>query len=306
MSEAELLPWSLSCRIAEGFLSKEQPSLSLQALADLAVAAGYEAICMRASQIGIDSAPDRVSAARRLLQQRGLGVSMVTGDFDIVYNNDRGPDCLRNIDRYLDLAAALDAPLIRVCLKHRDDIPIAKRAAARAADRGRTLVHQCHVQSLFETVDQSVDTLEAIDHPAFGLIYEPANLELCGQDYGPPSIQRLAPWIRNVYVQNQVIHSNGRVTLETWCRGPVRFDVTPIHHGGGIDFASVVAGLKRIGYHGPITVHQSGPEDAPIRATEQATEQATDQATDRATDRATALAAEAAGHLKRLWRSLDH
>ena len=46
---------SLSCRIAEGFLSKEEATLTLAELADLAASSGYEAICMRASQVGIHS-----------------------------------------------------------------------------------------------------------------------------------------------------------------------------------------------------------------------------------------------------------
>ena len=35
-----------------------------------------------------------------------------------------------------------------------------------------------------ETVERIVDTLQKIDRSNFGLIYEPANLQLCGQDYG--------------------------------------------------------------------------------------------------------------------------
>ena len=79
---------SVSCRIAEGFLSKEEACMSFEALADLAVAAGFNAICMRASQIGIHSVPEDVRAARRILDERNLGVTMISGDFNIVYNNE--------------------------------------------------------------------------------------------------------------------------------------------------------------------------------------------------------------------------
>ena len=66
-----------------------------------------------------------------------------------------------------------------------------------ATERKRKLVHQCHNQSLFETLDEIVLRLREIDRPNFGLIFEAANLELCGQGYGPAAIQRLAPWIEN-------------------------------------------------------------------------------------------------------------
>lgn len=266
---------SVSCRIAEGFLSKEEASMSLESLADLAVAAGYDAVCMRASQIGLQTAPDKVRQAREILDARGLTVSMITGDFDIVYNNERGPDCLRNIGPYLDLAEALGAPLLRVCVKQQEDIQFAQSAAEQAADRGLTLVHQCHTLSLFESLDGIVETLEAIDRPAFGLIYEAANLEGCGQEYGVAAVARVAPWIRNVYLQNQQLNPNGAITLDTWCNGPVTFDITQIHESGGIDFASVFEGLKQVGYDGTITVHQSGPEDGETSAVDAASETAT-------------------------------
>ncbi len=268
------MKFSISCRLAEGFLSKEQASMSLEELADLAVSAGYDAICMRASQVGVQSSGEQVAAARRILDQRGLSVSMISGDFDIVYNNDRGPACLRNITPYLELAESLGAPLIRVCLKTQDDIVPARAAAQQAADRGLKLVHQCHVQSLFETSADIVRHLQEIDHPSFGLILEAANLEQCGQDYGPDAIRTYAPWIANVYLQNQRLHADGAVTLETWCRGPISFDVIEIPEEGGIDFSSVFEGLREIGYDGTVTVHQSAPENERMTPAQSATQTA--------------------------------
>jgi len=266
---------SVSCRIAEGFLSKEEASMSFADLADLAVAAGYDAICMRASQVGVQSPGTDVSQANEIADDHGLSISMVTGDFDIVYNNEQGPNCLRNIDPYLDLAEALGASMLRVCVKQDDDISHAQTAADKAADRGLTLVHQCHTLSLFETLDGIVGCLERIDRPNFGLIYEAANLEGCRQDYGADAIARLAPWIRNVYLQNQKLNPDGAVTLDTWCSGPVTFDITPIHHPDGINFESVFDGLKKVGYDGLMTVHQSSPEDPNESALDDATKTAT-------------------------------
>lgn len=249
---------SLSVRIAEEFGSKEKAAMSLAALADLAVGAGYEGLCMRASQVGIHSPPEAIQSAAKVIHDRQLRVTMVTGDFDTVYNNDRGPAALRNISPYLELARHLNAPLVRVALKKEEDISWAQSAARQAAQYGIKLVHQCHTQSLFETVDGIENTLRRIDSPHFGLIYEPANLELCGQDYGLKTLERLAPWIVNVYLQNQKLKPDGKLTLNTWCRGPVSFDLIPIHSSGGIDFDRVFGGLAKIQYRGPVTVHQAG------------------------------------------------
>ena len=222
---------------------------------------------MRASQIGVQSPPEAREKAVELLQKSGLGVSMITGDFDTVYNNDNGPNALRNIEPYVDLAKQLGAPMVRVALKKPDDIAAAQAATDIASQSGIKLVHQCHTLSLFETVDGIVDTLKKIDRPNFGLIYEPANLQLCGQPY-VAAIQQLSPWIFNVYLQNQRLEADGAVTLDTWCRGPSSFDIVPIHAPNGVNFEAVIAGLKQVGYDGTVTVHQSAGEgEDPLEST---------------------------------------
>lgn len=258
-------PLSLSVRIAEGFLSKEEAILDLPQVCQVALEAGFDALCMRASQVGIHSAPDKIQTARQVIRNHNLPVTMLTGDFDIVYNNERGPNCLRGIKPYLELAESLNTPLIRVAIKTDDDIAATQYAADEAAERNLTLVHQCHTLSRFETLDSCVETARRIDRSNFGIIYEPANLEICAQPYLGEAIQRLLPWIKNVYLQNQVLRSDGAITLDTWCRGPVSFDLIPVHQSGGIDFPAVLHELQRAGYDGPITVHQSAqPGETPL------------------------------------------
>ena len=87
---------------------------------------------------------------------------MITGDFPVPLNNEQGPDGLRNITPYLDLTELLGADLIRIAMKVEDDILWAQRAADEAAERGIRLAHQSHTQSLFETVDGSVDVLKRV------------------------------------------------------------------------------------------------------------------------------------------------
>lgn len=259
---------SLSVRVAEKFSDKRQTVMSLVELAELAAAEGYHALCMRASQLGTHTPLDQVSEARRQLRDRDLVVSMVTGDFPIPENSAAGPAALRNITPYLDLADALDADLLRVAMKTADDIDCARRASDEAAERGVKLAHQCHNSSLFEEVERSLEVLQQVDRPNFGLIYEPANLELCGQDYGAPTIAKFAPYIFNVYLQNQRLGADGRSVMNTWCRGEVPFDQIPVgDEEGGVDFPAIMESLVRVGYDGFVTVHQAsvglgGPAEA--------------------------------------------
>lgn len=264
------MKFSISARIAEGFLSKRESIMSLPELADVAKSAGYDGLCMRASQIGTHTPEEEIKQAARLIKNKGMSVTMISGDFDIVYNNDDGPNCLRNITPYLDLANELGAGMIRVCIKTAEDIAYAQRASDEAAERGLKLVHQCHIQSLFETVDQIFNRLKEINRNNFGLIYEAANLEECRQAYGPDTIRRFGTKIFNVYLQNQRINKNGAVTLDTWSHGTVSFDLIDIPDNGGIRFGEVFEGLREIGYDGVITVHQSAPTDPDVSPAESA------------------------------------
>ena len=83
-------------------LGHRSENMDLEPLAELASAAGYEGICMLASQVGVQSSVDEQVNAARILAGKNLAVSMVTGNFSAVYNNERGPDCLRNITPYDD------------------------------------------------------------------------------------------------------------------------------------------------------------------------------------------------------------
>ena len=249
---------SLSVRVAESFKDKTKADLNLEQLADLASAHGYHALCMRASQLGIHSPLHEVRRGRQLLQERGLVVSMVTGDFPIPQNSDdEGPLALRNITPYLDLAEELGSNLLRICMKRQEDLEWARRASDEAAERRMRLVHQCHMSSLFEEVEPSIEVLRKVDRPNFGLIYEPANLDACGQSYGPETIERLAPYIFNVYLQNHSRSPEGADVLNTWCRGDVRINHVPLWESGGLDLPELFKALTSVGYDGYVTVHQA-------------------------------------------------
>jgi len=261
---------SLSARVGEQFFNKRVAALTLSELADIAVSGGYHAVCMRASQVGVHSPREKIDEAAALLKRRGLAVSMITGDFAIPENSDAGPDALRAITPFLDLAEAFECKLIRVALRVQDDIAWARRASLEARERNIRLVHQCHNQSLFEQVEPMLRVVEQIGCDNFGITYEPANLELCGESFGADTIARLAPHTFNVYLQNQRLDPAGPSVITTWCRGPIRFEQIPLWDSRGIDFASVMAQLAAAGYQGYVTVHQAGLNTPAIDGSESA------------------------------------
>ncbi|MBM82893.1 MAG: xylose isomerase [Planctomycetaceae bacterium] len=263
-----MMKLSLSVRIAEA-ACKTKLNVPFRDLLQLAVELDYRAVCMRASAGGVDTPKDDLIAMRREVEDAGLIVSMVTADSDVPLNNDDGPNSLRDIGPSLDVAEALGCDLIRICLKNEGDIEHTQRACDFAAERNIRLAHQCHTTTLFEQVDRSLEVIGQVNRANFGLIYEPANLMLCSEDYGVETLRRFKPHLMNVYVQNHRLDEAGPVELETWCLGPRRFHHIPIWEEGGVRFADVMSGLDDIGYDGYFTVHQAyaeimGPREAAV------------------------------------------
>jgi len=249
---------SLSVRIAEA-ACKTKLNIPFSEVAVIAAECGYSALCMRASVAGVHSSQSELEQIRSIVDQAGLVVSMVTADFNIPQNNDQAPETLKNIEPSLHVAEVLGSRMVRVCLKTEADITHAQGAADVAAERGIQLVHQFHPACLFEEVEQSIAVLEKINRPNFGLIYEPASLLMCGQDYTEKTLRKILPWLMNVYVQNLVITAEGPDHLDTWCLGDRPFQLLPYwdESGQGINFEQVISALEAVGYQGFLTVHQA-------------------------------------------------
>ncbi len=247
---------SLSVRVAESPIRKDQTAVPFEELAPLAREIGYEGICVRASVVAVGSPPERVTRVRDLLDRLGLAASMVTGDIPLAANNAEATAALRNITPYLNLAEQLGSERIRVMMHGDEDVPLARRAADEARERGISLCHQTHWGTTFETVDESLAVIRAVDRPNFGVTYEPANLLVCGDDYGPEAIARLAPHILNVYFQNMRLNPNGAISHPTRQLGPVLADYVPIADRSAVDVEEQIGALKRVGYDGWFTVHQ--------------------------------------------------
>ena len=216
---------SLSVRVAEQLMQKRIPAMSLEDLAEVALSAGYRALCMRASQLGIQTPLDEVREKGRWLESKGLAVSMVTGDFPIPENTDDAPDALRKITPYLDLMEALGSDLMRIGMKTYDDIVWAQRACDEAKERGMRLAHQSHTESLFEQVEESLAVVAKVARENFGIIYEPANLVQCGEPYGASTIRAFAPHTFNVYFQNLRESPDGESVAQPLVQG--RGEVRP-------------------------------------------------------------------------------
>lgn len=211
---------------------------------------------MRASIVSVDSPPERVWQVRRLMDELGLSVSMVTGDVALAANSGDVGRILREPGPYLDLAEALGCDILRVMLRSEEEVNRLPAVCDLARQRGIRLAHQMHWGTLLETVDGALSVARRVDRPNFGLTFEPSNLMVCGEDYGRTAIERLAPYLVNVYFQNMRLVPGGSIVWKTLARGPIAAEYVPLQDSSGIDLAALVSTLRDAGYGGWFTIHQ--------------------------------------------------
>jgi sugar phosphate isomerase/epimerase len=247
---------ALSTRLAEPPGRKDAALAPLGEFARMARELGYRALSVRASQVSIDSSAEEVEVARRVLDEVGMGVVMVTGTVSLAANDGRATEPLRDITPHLNLAERLGSKLVRVMLQREEDIPFAARAAAMAGERGMKVAHQTHIGTLCETVDATLEVVRHIASPHFGITYEASNLLVAGSVWGREAVKRLAPHIVNVYLQNWRAHAGGAMTLQLNA-GPVKADQIALDDVSGVDYGEVFDALREMGWDGYVTVHQS-------------------------------------------------
>jgi sugar phosphate isomerase/epimerase len=246
---------SLSGRIAEAEHIKDRTAASFAELAQLASEIGYQALCIRPVQIPTKATDEELRQMRQVLDRYGLQVSMVSLHTAITANTPDAGQFFQAFGRDLGIAQLLGAQIIRVSVKSEADVIWAQRAADQAQERGIRLVQQTHTNSPFETVADCLNMVARINRPNFGLILEPANLLLCGEDYGPQAIRRLGAHIFNVYLQNLRLDDAGSQSIRT-NHGVVHYERLMVGENGGIDLEQFFAGLHDIHYDGFVTSHQ--------------------------------------------------
>lgn len=247
---------SLSVRVGEPPKQKDVTALPFEDLAAKAQALGFDGLSMRASVVSVTSAPERVVEVRRVLDELGLDVSAVCGDVPLAANNAEATQALRNITPYLDLTEALGSRLVRVMMQEDADIPFAQRSADEADERGLTLMHINHWGTLFETVEESLETLTRIDRGNFGVAFEPGNLLSCRGAHDPEALTRLAPHLVNVFFQNVRNDPDSLIVFHSRRHGPAHLRYMPIDDPSGIDIRPLIETLHKVDYEGWFTVHQ--------------------------------------------------
>lgn len=115
------------------------------------------------------------------------------------------------------------------------------REAGRIADEhGVTLAVETHGGQVAFSATETVEFVEAVDHPAVGVLWDPYWVHVRGEESLGQMLSLLSPWIRHVHAKNVRFDDGGE-------RHTVLVDE------GELDWREIVAGLSAIGYEGYIS-----------------------------------------------------
>lgn len=241
---------SLSGRIVEE--GEGRQALSLEKFLDLAAGCGYSAVDLRLSQLRSYVEEQRVGDVKRMLDERHLAAA---------FTNLPGDEELRIVgvmSIWLNTSVILGAKLVRVS---GGDIPFAREICKHAGPKGLRVAPQLHTDSLFDTPQGCLGSINLTGMNNFGVIVEPANLVLRGLPYDAATLAPIRHRIFGVNVQNVRELPCGKGDFAYYGR---QFARVPMGDPEAIDFPSFIHALHDLKYDGFINVLEPKPGDMTI------------------------------------------
>jgi len=201
----------------------------------------------------VDSKSTRaeVLTARRIAQDAGLAPSMLLGRVQLELESDAAADDYRAL---IDHAALLGAKWLLDCGTSKEEwytdyLSVMRRVAPHAQAAGITITLKPHGGITLTTADL-IDVYKQVDHPGFGLCYDPGNILYYtrGKERPETHVAEVAPLISTGIIKDCVLSDGTPDVL-----------ITPGE--GLVDFATVLAALVAGGFDGPLYVECVGGTD---------------------------------------------
>jgi len=217
---------SLSGRVLQG-----APEMTTPDFIRLAADTGYDLVELRANQVPVSSTAQELSALRRVLDDAGVGVSML-----VVGPAAQAAD-------WTGVARALGAVNLRVSGTVEE-----LSAAAAALPEDLRLVFQMHSGSPFENVALAAESLSRIRSPRFGVMPEPANLLFAGATWSHDLFAPLQGRIYGCNAQSIALdpESPDAVPMNDGTRVP--YSRCPWPDNEALGFPAFAAALRAVGY----------------------------------------------------------
>lgn len=214
-------------------------------------AAGYTDVALF-RDVGLDAGSTReeIDVARKTAQDAGLAPSMLLGSTRL----DLGLQAaISEYKRLIDVAAELGAAWLLDCGTNQkslydDYLSLMSRVSPYAESAGIQITLKPHGGITLTTGDL-VAAYRRVDHPAFGICYDPGNIIYYtkGEERPETNVSTVAPLVTTGIIKDCVVRD-----------GKPDVMVTPGE--GWVDFDRVLAGLVGGGFRGPLYVECVGGE----------------------------------------------
>lgn len=224
---------------------RKQPQISLGEIIRMLSAAGYDGVEIWEPHIhGLSDA--ELDALRRQLDAAGLTVAMISPYFNFTTSDESAAASVVEGLKLVAQAQRLGAGGIRVfagscgsAAATPEQWQRSVRSLQQLADSGApvTWVVEPHEGTLADSVEMQLRYLREVNRPTVKAIYQATNLM---PDY-LGALDKLAPAIAHIHANNYFGDAN-----------------YPPLEGGELDYAKIVAGLRRIGFAGFISVEYLG------------------------------------------------
>ena len=103
--------------------------------------------------------------------------------------------------RVMDTLRELGARWVKCIPMSEDHLPGMAQLADMAQARGMILCTQLHANTLTDTVASTEKFLRQVDHPALGVIFDAAHLQLAEDADIDGAVRRLGPWLQLLNIQ---------------------------------------------------------------------------------------------------------
>jgi len=163
--------------------------------------------------------PDAPLTAVRALRDQATALGLSVGGLVPYAKGQNHPDpavrraATTELAHVVGLAAAAGAPIVRVFAgeavaeddwsRARDDLAAGlSELSGIAADLGVTLAVENHMDTMATTAARTMEIVRAVDHPATGILFDPANLAFMRAEAAVDALAIQAAAIRHVHVKD--------------------------------------------------------------------------------------------------------
>ena len=239
---------TISGRIVE----KSAPRPSAVDFIQMAAHTGYDGVGLRPWQVGPDTTAEELAAVREALAATGLSIASLTMTHDAVAAT-------------VPLARELGVRVLQVSGE-----PAQLADAAKLLDDDMRLGPQMHTRGEFETVALAAQTLKDIGDPRVGVVVEPANLAMAGEEWSDALLAPIAGDIIGCNLQS-IEPGGGDAHVKLRDGTEVPFQRVPARENSQADFPTFFGILRSAGYDGYVNVIEPQSPDYSIQDLARAT-----------------------------------